>query len=134
MDTSRDSDEYMVSLDIWSDDFALEELAHRLGSAPGDHSHSKGDPHRKGSWPRTVWRLQSPLPDDAPLADQLAALKEIAGSMGLFAAGRLPLNAQAVLNIGVLYAGPCCELSLGQAEIRAFIEAGCSLEISAYPS
>ena len=66
------SREYLVSLEIFSDSLALDELSLLLGRPASVTSHDKDELRRgRQRWGRTLWKLESDLPEAASVEEHI---------------------------------------------------------------
>ncbi len=126
---------FFVSLDLLSRQGALSDLTAAMGCPGGTASHDRNTPHPSGrSWERSLWRLDSTLPESAPLEDRIQALISRSRSLPLKDNPALPADLEKVLNIGVCFNGAETTVSLSPEILAWCAGLGIEVSMSAYPS
>ena len=125
---------FMVSLEISTKDYSLQELTRLLGLDGDDISYSIGDIRFKGEASEyTVWKLESRIPEKAGIVEHLNDIQSIALEKGVFDPGRIPANCSASLDIGILYDTITCSIEIPPNYWKWMAENNISLEIICYP-
>lgn len=126
-----------VSLDIATSSMTLAELSDRLGISASPTSHEKGTARgRKGLWKYTTWRLDSTAGETATIEEHFRSIFDKFSVAHLFSEGVLPIDAELLLNIAVMYdanAAAMCSLVLPAACLSLLQESNIDIEISCYP-
>lgn len=125
--------EYLVSIDVTSDQMSLQEITELFGIEAGPDSRNKGSADALGRfYAQTEWKVNSELPNKALLTEHFAFparrfdLAELRNR-------RLPEGARAFINIGVLYDSAYCSIEIGSDWLQTFASFGFGLNISCYP-
>ena len=127
--------ELLVSLDVVSERAQLSEISSAMGmECTKSCSHDLGEPlagrpNRK--WPHTIWRLTSARPEKAPICEHLDDLF-IRFPFDRIRGGKLPSDAEILLNIGVVGIMFCRTLEIPGSYLKVLAEHSITLTVAVY--
>lgn len=116
---SKYVNEWLVSIDIYSDYLPLEMISRELGLEPDpDSSHEKGSIAPRGRVrEKTCWSFESSLPQTAPLDRHIREVLDALPPERLRIATE-KLGCEAELRVGVLYRTVTCTIELSPDIVR----------------
>jgi hypothetical protein len=124
--------EFLASLDIVTSSASIAEVTAILGTEAAGSSHDKGSPRFDGTWEKTIWKLESPEPEAAPIERHLDSLLQELARIGRERLSRLPPDAEMTLTVGILCYGPMCSFVIPRKFMGMIYALGLDLELDWY--
>lgn len=125
--------EYIVSIDVYSDQMSLAEISEIIGIEAGVGSRDRGYEDWDGNLSkRTILTLESEVPQIAELDEHFAFLLR-RFNFNQSGKRRLPEGVRLSLTIGILYDTVTCSLKVSAKWLGEFAANGLDLDVSCYP-
>jgi hypothetical protein len=124
---------FLVTLEIITQDYSLQELERLLSLDADTDSYSIGDIYRGKPNKYTAFKLYSRVHESADIIEHLNSIYSMVSEEKVLDIEKIPANCSIDLNIGILYDTVTCSIAIPPDYWKWMGENNISMEIICYP-